>query len=188
MRDSNVRRAGGASSASRLTLGEVHRLAVDWCPLAAREPRFLADVEGWGPAHEIGHALFEPRDRRSSPKYDSCALAYCECEREHCNVAEVAAMTVSAALLRACGRPDLIEREIKNTVDYDLLEPRHFAAARAAMRRKKLWPIPRTRSSLEAALRRRLGRPRGGALPPPPPPKYADPDLALLDEVMSGRL
>jgi len=158
-----------ASSTSRLTLLDLWRLAVEWCPKKARWPHLIDEHNSWGPAHELGHALIEPSDRWDKHDYGRCALAFCRCKAERCDTHEVAAMLISRALLRAAGNEFMSEREYNETSDIDLVQPIHEARAKALLRRKRLWPVPRTRRTLEAALKRRLGRPRGSKPSKQPP-------------------
>ena len=171
-----VTKASNATSAvaasSTLNLQILWQLANLWCPKPARWKHLLDTSDSWGPAHELGHALLEPRWRWKFKNYERCPLGFCTCNKLHpCNAYEAAAMYVSRALLRATGNEFIADREINETTDYDYLEPADFKRAKALLRRKKLWPIPRTRRTLEVALKRRLGKPRGRrALPTQQPP------------------
>ena len=165
---SSAQHAVDASSSS-LTLRDLWVIANEWCPLKARWPHLLESEKSWGPAHELGHALIETRDRWDKHDYGRCALAFCHCKAARCDTHEIAAMLISHALLRATGNAFMSEREYNETSDIDLVQPIHEARAKALLRRKKLWPVPRTRKTLEAALRRRLGRPRGSKPPKRPP-------------------
>lgn len=166
--------------AARLSLDVLYELALEWCPTKARWNHLLDGPKTWGPAHELGHALIEARWRWDIEGYDHCALGCCHCTKwGYCTVYEAAAMYISRGLLVAAGQAFLAEREINDTHDYDYIEPYHFKRARNLLRRKKLWPVPRSRRSLEAALKRRLGKPRGGPLVPKKP-RRAPPSLTLL--------
>jgi hypothetical protein len=74
-------------------------------------------------------------------------------------------MLISHRLLRAAGYEHLADREYNETSDIDLVDGVHTERAKALLRRKKLWPVPRTLPSLERALQRRLGKPRGRKQP-----------------------
>jgi hypothetical protein len=165
---SSATNAVAVSNTSRLTLLDLWRLAVEWCPKKARWPHLIDDHESWGPAHELGHALIEARVRWNQNDYGHCPLAMCNCRRELCDTYEVAAMLISHALLRATGNEFMSEREYADTTDIDLVDPVHNQRAKALLRKKGLWPVPRTKRSLEAALRRRLGKPRGSKPRSPP--------------------
>lgn len=158
---SNATSATGASSTSRLTLYDLHQLAIEWCPTKARWAHLLKQAGTWGPAHELGHALIETSDRWRKHNYGRCALAFCHCHLQQCDTYEVAAMRISSRLLAACGHPRLAHQEFDETSDIDIVDPIHEGRATALLRRKKLWPVPRSRRTLEIALARRLGRPRG---------------------------
>jgi hypothetical protein len=163
---SNARHATDASSTSRLTLQDLWRLANLWCPKPARWTHLLDEPNSWGPAHELGHALIEPRWRWKFRNYERCPLGFCQCNKANpCNAYEAAAMYISRTLLRAVGHEFIADREIEETTDYDYLEPADFKRAKALLKRKKLWPVPRTRKALEAALKHRLGKPRGRKQP-----------------------
>jgi hypothetical protein len=125
----------------------------------------LEDKNSWGPAHELGHALIEPSRGWKEYDYGRCALAFCNHRGQRCDTYEVAAMLISHALLRASGNAFMSEREYNETSDVDLVDPVHDKRAKALLRRKGLWPVPRTRRALEAALKRRLGKPRGRKQP-----------------------
>lgn len=153
-----------ASVAEPLTLPYLYKLAIEWCPVDARWPHLFEDELSWGPAHELGHALIEPRWRWEFFGYTRCNLYRCHCGRDLCTVYEAAAMTISGRILDSMGEGGLADNEIDNTVDYDTIERSHFERAKTLLRRKRLWPVPRTRASLESALRRRLGKPRGSPL------------------------
>lgn len=159
-KDSSVRRATVASSSS-LTLTDLWVAANLWCPKKAAWTHLLDDLGDWGPAHELGHALIEPSRRWELRDYGRCPVGSCHHRGKECDVYEVAAMRVSHALVCAAGRPDLVGREVESTIDYDLIEGTCWLRGKALLERKRLWPVPRTRRSLEVALRRRLGRPRG---------------------------
>lgn len=93
-------------------------------------------------------------------------------------------MRISEALLKAAGRPDLVEEEVQATSDYDFIMDTSWRRSKALLERKKLWPVPRTRKALEAALKRRLGRPRGRKSPRPRK-RQADLLEMFATEVMS---
>lgn len=172
MKDSRATSAAAASSSS-LTLMDLWALANEWCPKKASWT-YLLDNASWGCAHELGHALIEPAHRWVQRNYGRCSIGHCRCRGEACDVHEAAAMRISAALLAAVGRLDLVDAEVEATNDYDLIIEESWRRSKALLKRKKLWPVPRTRRSLEAALRRRLGRPRGRRQRPsanPPVPK-----------------
>jgi hypothetical protein len=153
-----------------VTLEDLYELANLWCPKKARWAHLLEHADTWGPAHELGHALIETSDRWRKESYGHCAIAFCECPRHLCDTYEIAAMRISSRLLAACGHPGLAHQEFDETSDIDLVDPIHEKRATALLRRKKLWPVPRTRRTLEAALVRRLGKPQGSKPKPPKPP------------------
>lgn len=151
-----------------LTLDILWTAAIEWCPFRARWEHLLERPISWGPAHELGHALIEPADRRDLENYGACSLGFCGCEDDRCDVHEIAAMTISSRLLTYVGRPDLVLREIEDTTDYDLLDiPFYRGRARALLRELGLWPVPYTVRRLEAALTR-AGLVRMGSLRGPP--------------------
>lgn len=150
-----------------MTLMDLHALAILWCPVDARWTHLMDRTHGWGHAHEIGHALIESRWRWKLSSYGHCQLAFCECgPTQPCSVAECAAMYISQSLLTTAGYPELAAQEIEDTTDYALLDEVHFKRAKTLLKRKHLWPVPRTRRSLEAALKAKLGKPRGEAVVP----------------------
>lgn len=156
MKGSSARAATGGSS---MSLRDLWSIANEWCPRKAAWTHLLDYWDSWGPSHEIGHALIEPRENRSKDSYGRCAPGFCEHEDEECDIYEIAAMMISSRLVTAAGHPNLANREINDTTDYDLIAtPRNFRRARALLKRKKLWPVPRTRRALERALQARLGR------------------------------
>lgn len=162
-KDSNVTSAGVESS---LSLEMLYQLAVEWCPKKARWSHLLVTIASWGPAHELGHALIETPDRWNKQDYGHCPIAFCKCRYDLCDTYEIAAMRISSRLLAAAGHPRLAHQEYDETSDIDLVDPIHEGRATALLRRKKLWPVPRTKRTLEAALKRRLGRPRGSKSQP----------------------
>lgn len=170
-----------------MNLSYLYDLSILWCPKVARWLHLIDDhQDAGGPAHELGHALIEPRERWRRRDYGRCSLSSCVCRDELCRVYEAAAMRISSALLRAAGRPELVGAEIESTSDYDLIEPSHFAHARVLLKKKGLWPVPRTKRSLESALARRLGRPRGSARRPPPRRVQGSVAMAMLvDQIYS---
>lgn len=141
-----------------MSLRDLWSIANAWCPRSASWTHLLDYWDSWGPSHEIGHALIEPRERQGEDSYGRCAPGVCAHDGE-CDVHEIAAMLVSGALVRAAGHADLADREVQDTEDYDLIfTPRNYRRARALLRKKKLWPVPKTKAALEAALKRNLGR------------------------------
>lgn len=148
-----------------MTLHDLWLLANQWCPKRASWDHLLEAQGSWGPAHELGHALIETSDRWFKRDYGHCALAFCQCHLDLCDTYEVAAMYISHRLLRAAKHEYLADREYNETSDIDLVDEVHTERAKALLRRKKLWPVPRTKRGLEAALKRRLGKPRGRKLP-----------------------
>lgn len=148
-----------------MTLYDLWQLANQWCPKKASWDHLLEAQSSWGPAHELGHALIETSDRWGKESYGHCAIAFCECPRHLCDTYEIAAMRISSRLLAACGHPRLAHQEFNETSDIDLVDPIHEGRATALLRRKKLWPVPRTLPALERALKRRLGKPRGRKSP-----------------------
>ena len=165
-----------------MTLDDLYQLAVIWCPKKARWKHLLENVEDWGCAHELAHALIEPSFRWKMHSYGRCSIGFCEHHLDQCDTYEAAAMYISRTLLVAVGQPQLAEREVQNTNDYDLIDLVHFTRAKALLKRKGLWPVPRTKRSLEAALKRRLRIPRGGR-----PRKSRDPTMMLL-AMLASRL
>lgn len=156
MKASSARRAVGASN---MSLRDLWNIANEWCPRKAAWTNLLDYWDSWGPSHEIGHALIEPRKRRNKDSYGRCAPGFCEHEDDECDVFEVAAMMISRRLVTVAGHPNLANREVNDTNDYDLIAtPRNFRRARALLKRKKLWPVPRTKAALERALQQRCGR------------------------------
>lgn len=149
-----------------MTLNDLLALAIEWCPADARWDHMLDKARSWGASHELAHALIEPAWRWTDNNYQRCPLGFCACSREECTVYEAAAMMISHRLVAAAGAPQLTENEIQNTPDYDLIYDEHWQRAKALLKRKKLWPVPRTKRSLERALRRRLRSPQGGPVPP----------------------
>lgn len=149
-------------SPDRMTLDDLYELALAWCPKRARWERLITSAHDWGSAHELGHALIEVPWRRRHANYKRCSLGFCTCRADSCDTHEIAAMMVSRRLLRATGNERLYEDEVKYTSDLDLVDVVHIKRARRLLRSKGLCPVPRTRKSLEAALKRRLGKPRGG--------------------------
>lgn len=142
-----------------LTIFDLADLARAWCPRVAVRRGFLAHALGWGPAHEIGHALISLPHERALPEYGiRCSIGFCKCQYERCHVVELAAMRISAALVVAAGMPALADEERKNTEDYDLMvSPAGARAARRMVVRRVGWPVPRTRVGVERLLRERLG-------------------------------
>ncbi len=142
-----------------MTLEDIWKLANTWCPSKAWA-HLLEDPDSWGPSHELGHLLIEPAWRRDKYDYGRCAPGFCQCRGEECDIAEIAAMLISHRLVEICGHPELADAEIQQTSDYDLIStPHNFRRARALLRRKRLWPVPRSVRGLEALLKRRVGRP-----------------------------
>ena len=88
-----------SSRKSDLTLSTLARLANTWVPRAAGWDHLLGEEDGWGPAHELGHALIEPKARRSKEGYGRCAAGFCIHDGEECDVYEVAAMLISSTTL-----------------------------------------------------------------------------------------
>jgi hypothetical protein len=148
-----------------VTLHDLWQLANQWCPKKASWDHLLEAQSSWGPAHELGHALIEPPSGWHKHDYGRCALAFCIHRGHRCYTYEVAAMLISHRLLRAAGYEHLADREYNETSDIDLVDGVHTERAKALLRRKKLWPVPRTLPSLERALQRRLGKPRGRKQP-----------------------
>lgn len=144
-----------------MTLRDLYDLAILWCPRKARWEHLIDRVNSWGPAHELGHALIETRDRWSKPDYGRCALAFCIHHAKRCDTHEMAAMGISCQLLRAAGHEEMVYAEHRATIDIELVDPIHIDRGKKLLRKKGLWPVPKTRRSLEAALKRRLGIPRG---------------------------
>jgi hypothetical protein len=142
-----------------ITLRDLWSLANEWVPRKACWKHLLDYWNNWGPAHELGHALLEPAERRSKRSYGRCAPGACQHEDDECGVAEIAAMMISAQLVTAAGHPALAEREVQGTTDYDVIAtPANYRRARKLLKQRKLWLLPRTKATLERALRARLGR------------------------------
>lgn len=139
-----------------LTMSGIHALAVRWTPPKARFDSMLVDRDSWGPAHELGHALVEPRSRHAIAGYGRCSLGFCRCRGESCNVFELAAMLVSSRLMFAAKRSDLVDDETQHTTDLDLVTPKNVDDAERLIRRLKLWPIPRTFAAVSRECQRRL--------------------------------
>lgn len=167
-RDTNRAPARGARRRSRsvtgtvpakrqaITLHEIYRLARQHAPLAARRERFVARDFGWGPAHELAHALLSTRRERSVEDYGMCDFGGCTCDRARCMVIEVAAMTISHALVRAAGWPDLVYAERSSSPRIDATFGRVLRRrARALLQKRGLWPIPATSARLRAAIAHR---------------------------------
>lgn len=145
--------------ADPISLRELWVLANEWVPRKAAWTHLLDYWDNWGPSHELGHALIEPAERRRHPSYGRCEPRCCKHDGEECDVVEIAAMMISQRLVTAAGHPELSDREVQGTTDYDLIAtPRNFRRARALLKQKKLWPVPQTQAALEAALRTRLKR------------------------------
>ena len=159
--DQAVNASDRHTKAKTLTLHILRRLANEWCPTKATWVHLLDDTEYWGPAHELGHALIETPDRWKKLDYGRCALGFCQCGSERCDVYEAAAMRISAALVKAAGQPELSEREIIDTGGYDRMTDTSRRRSIPLLKRKGLWPVPVSERSLKAALKRRLGKPRG---------------------------
>lgn len=138
-----------------LALADIHALAVRYCPRPARWEHALAHVDSWAPAHELGHLLVSSPSERKRSSYG--LVDYTCRQRAHNWTAELAAMRISKALLMIAGRPDLVEREERNTPGLVEMAPCGPASWRLVLRRR-LWPLPRTRAGLERLLERRLGR------------------------------
>lgn len=168
-----------------MTLNDLLRLAITWCPTDARRDDLLTKAHCWAPAHELAHALIEPKWRWEYDYYKRCSLGFCECGgyRDECTVYEAAAMLISHRFVTFAGAPELVDKEIQNTFDYDRIEKHHFERAKALLRRKKLWPVPRTTRSLERALKRRLGKSQGGPVLPQRP-RNPDPVIDASDWMM----
>lgn len=140
----------------RITLARLHRLAVRWCPPGARWDSLIAKRQSWGPAHELGHALLEPAERRMMNDYGRCSTGCCMCAGGDCDVVERAAMLISARLVTYAGRPDLVRDEEDRTDEYEMIAtPYYTRRARRRLRSLGLWPVPYTISRLTSALRRR---------------------------------
>lgn len=145
-----------------MTLEDLHNLAVLWCPKKARWDNIFV-VDHWGPAHELGHALIETRDRWKKESYGRCSLSSCKCYLQRCVVYEAAAMTISRGLLKNVGREDLADDELQATDDYDFIEEEHYRRAMRLLRDKNVWPMPKKLPQLERLLRVRLVKPRGAS-------------------------
>lgn len=142
-----------------MSLRDLWSIANEWCPRSASWTHLLDYWDSWGPSHEIGHALIEPRERHVLDSYGRCSTGFCRCDDDDCDVIEIAAMLISGKLVAYAGRPELADKEANDTTYYDLAAtPANFRRARALLRKKKLWPVPRTKKALEAALKRNLGR------------------------------
>lgn len=149
--------------ANKITLQAIHTLALAFCPREARWQHLLERSDSWGPAHELGHALVEPANRRDLEHYGGCAAGFCHCPGARCDVHEIAAMMISARLVRRAGHPELAAREIDDTEGYNLIDtPWHRERAKRRLRRLRLWPVPYTLPMLETALRRRGLKPAVG--------------------------
>jgi hypothetical protein len=150
-----------------VTLEDIWVLANLWCPKRARWAPVLRSKYFWGSAHEIGHALIEPRSKWKIGSYGHpCSIGFCRCKNEKCNVYEAAAMYISQSLLVAAKRPDIADDEIQATNDYDCITEENWRGGKALLRKLKLWPVPRSKKGLEAALKRRLGSPQGSKRKP----------------------
>lgn len=140
---------------SVLNVEDLRQLALRWCPLVATYWGFvMGKTIEWGPAHELGHALVEPKSRRSRHGYGRCDIESCACPTQRCLVTEAAAMMISSDLHGACGRHELIATERRSTPSYDAYIAPEADRARAHLERLKLWPVPQTIRGLEVALRR----------------------------------
>lgn len=145
-------------AATPLTLERIHELALRWGRSATWE-RLLETANSWGPAHELAHMLIEPQWRHDETDYGRCGIYFCSCRGNACTVAEAAAMMISHRLVTTAGREDLVQAEIEATTDYDLIDASDFRRGKALLKRKGLWPVPRTVEAIERALRRRLRHP-----------------------------
>ena len=142
-----------------MTLDDLYKLALSWVPRKAWWPHLLEDPNHWGPAHELGHALIEEPWRRHKRAYGLCDLGDCKCRGRVCEAHEVAAMVISRRLLDATGNIHLSNREFNDTgYSWIIDDLTNVRRARALLRKKKLWPVPRSRRALEALLRRRFRR------------------------------
>jgi hypothetical protein len=157
-----------------LTLDDIYLLALSWVPRRAWWSHLLlGGAEHWGPAHELAHALIEEPWRRRRRTYALCDFNKCTCRGQMCEVHEIAAMAISRRLLSATGNPRLANREYNDTgygwiIDDSVLNQR----ALALLKRKGLWPVPRSRSALEAQLRRRFRRSSAPRRPTRPRPRF----------------
>lgn len=142
-----------------ITLQALWQIASEWVPYTKEWGHLLTYWDTWGPAHEIGHALIEDPARRGIPGWGmSCQIGFCHHDGENCDVREVAAMTISNALVKAAGHPHLVADEIESTIDYDYISARSFRNGRALLRRQNLWPVPLTEEAIVQRLKERLGR------------------------------
>lgn len=103
-----------------MTLADLRRIALQCVPVEARIERRLKDDYSWGPAHEIAHLLLASPEELTQKNFGlTCPVGYCGCPGERCDVCESAAMTISGRLLELCGNPELAEKEVEDTADYD---------------------------------------------------------------------
>ena len=142
-----------------MRLEDIYELALSWVPRRAWWPHLLENAEHWGPAHELGHALVEEPWRRRKRAYGLHDFDKCTCRGQTCEVHEIAAMIISRHLLVSAKHTSLANREYNDTgYGWIIDDPTLNRRARALLKRKGLWPIPRSRSGLEALLRRRFRR------------------------------
>ena len=132
-----------------LTLADIHELALRWTPRRARMDGLLKQVDHWGPAHELGHALISTQAERDRYLYGLQRRPWRQ-QAAH----ELAAMRVSASLLITAGREDLVDAERRWTPM--LLETEQAGMPGAHQRLKVLGELPRSRLELERLLKRKL--------------------------------
>jgi hypothetical protein len=144
---------------SGLMLQDIRALALTFVPRVACRVGFVHPrAPGWGPSHEIGHALVATPEERALPAFGlGCYPGCCRCPKERCHVAELAAMLVSAGLLRRAGRDDLVRAEVRATDGFDEIALTvNVRAAERLLVERRLQRLPRTRAGLERLLARRL--------------------------------
>lgn len=173
-----------------LTLRDLWQLYRRYVPPTSRHPNTrLVTGYSWWPAHELGHLLTVPRAWIGKPMFgldsDDDPLQ----RRTHERICrELAAMVLSARLLRACNRVDLFAEELEytngTTLDY-LHRRTGQRRVHAILVEHRCLRIPRTRPALEAKLQRLV---RSGAIKKRPLPPSAPRPRALPGEGRAPRV
>lgn len=140
-----------------MTLRDLRSLYLRHVPVSSRHYN-ADDGAKWWHAHELGHLLtVEPDsigwsmfglDDANDPHGQNVHDRLCR---------ELAAMSVSRRLLKACGREDIAQLEIEETDSVTLRyldEPKARRRVDAILREHSCLRIPRTRDALAAKLER----------------------------------
>lgn len=148
----------------RLTLRDLRQLCIRYVPRASRHDNSLnlnTDVSWWY-AHELGHVLTVKHHAIGLPMFglDDDAdpdMLNVRARRSY----ELAAMSVSQRLLKACGRSDLAKMEAMDT-DEDTFYFQDRGLVRKILRASGCLRLPRTRENLEDKIKRCVERPGHG--------------------------